>query len=63
VCPRILRLLPGGGIRRGVSGVVQAGIWCAITPISSLPSMALWLGATSLDSFGDPANGGFRDPV
>jgi hypothetical protein len=52
-----------GGIRRGVHVVLRAGIWCAITSISPLPTVVIWFGAASLDSFRDPAYGGLRDPV
>jgi hypothetical protein len=66
VCSRILHLLfrwAEGGIQRGVCDVLHAGVRCAITLISLLATTVLWLGAASLDSFGDPAYCGIRDPV
>jgi hypothetical protein len=46
-----------------VRGVLRVRIWCAITSISPLVAAVLWLGATSLDSFGDPTYSGLHDPV
>jgi hypothetical protein len=54
---------PGGGIRRGVRGILCVGIWCVITSISLLLAAVLRLGAISPDPFGDPTYGGLRDPV
>jgi hypothetical protein len=44
-------------------GVLRLRILCAIALISPLAAVALWLGAESLDSFGDPAYSGLCDPV
>jgi hypothetical protein len=52
-----------GAIRHGVHDILRAGIQCAITLISLLPTVVLWFGGTSSDSFGDPADGGIRDPA
>jgi hypothetical protein len=41
-----------GGIRRGMHGVLRAGILCAITPLSPLFVVVLWLGTSSLDPLG-----------
>jgi hypothetical protein len=54
---------PMGGIRRGVSGVLRARIWCAVTLISPLAAVILWLGAASLGSFRDTAYSGLHDPM
>jgi hypothetical protein len=71
-CGRVSYLLFAQGLcvscsRRGicccVHGILRAGIWCAITSISPLAAAVLWLGAASLDSFGDPAYGGLYDLV
>jgi hypothetical protein len=43
----------GLGIRRSMSDVLRARIWCALTLISLLATTVQWLGAASLDSFGD----------
>jgi hypothetical protein len=53
----------GGGICHGVHGILRARIWLAIASISPLLTVVLWFGATSLDSFRDPAYGNLRDPV
>jgi hypothetical protein len=53
----------GGGGCHGVCGVLQAKIWCAITPISSPSAAVLWPGATSFDPLEDLAYGGLRDPM
>jgi hypothetical protein len=53
----------GRGIRHGVHGVLRVDIWCAITAISPLPTMVLWLGSASLDSFDDPTYCGLCDPA
>jgi hypothetical protein len=46
----------GGGIRRGMCGVLRVRIWCAFTSIFLLAIAVLRLGAASLDSFGDRAS-------
>jgi hypothetical protein len=46
-----------------VRGVLRGGIWSAITLISPLAVAVLRLRVASLDSFGDPAYSGLRDPV
>jgi hypothetical protein len=56
-------LCSGGGIRCGVHGVLQWRVRCAITLISLLLAIVLWLGAASHDFLGDPTYGGLRDPV
>jgi hypothetical protein len=48
----------GGGIRHGMRGVLRAGVWYAITPISLLFIVVLWLGTASLDHHGVLAHGG-----
>jgi hypothetical protein len=53
----------GGGVRRGVHGVLRAGICCAITPISPLVVAVLWLGTSALDPLEDFAYGGLCDLV
>jgi hypothetical protein len=53
----------GGGIRRGVHGVLRVRIQCAITPISPLSTTVLRPRAASLGHLRDPAYGGLRDPV
>jgi hypothetical protein len=53
----------GGGICRGVHGILCSWIRCAITLISPLLAAILWLGAASLDSFADPAYGGLHDTM
>jgi hypothetical protein len=52
-----------GRVHHGVCGVLRVRIWCAFTSISPLAATILWLGAASLDSFGDPAYSGLRNPV
>jgi hypothetical protein len=52
-----------GGIRHSVHDILRVRIWCVIPPISLLLAAVLWLGAASLDSFGDLAYGSLRDPV
>jgi hypothetical protein len=47
----------GGGIPCGVHGILRAGIWCAITLISPLNVVVLWLGTAALDPLGDLADG------
>jgi hypothetical protein len=44
-------------------GVLVVRFWCAFTSIPPLAVIVLRLGATSFDSFGDPAYNGLRDPV
>jgi hypothetical protein len=50
------------GIHRGMHGVLQAGILCAITPISALFVAVLRLGTSSLDPVGDLTHGNLCDP-
>jgi hypothetical protein len=50
------------GISRGVCGVLRVGIRCAIASISPFPAVVLWIKAISVDSFGDPVDGGLHDP-
>jgi hypothetical protein len=45
---------PGGGIHRGVLGVLHRMIWYTPASIPPLAAAVLWLGAASFDSFGDP---------
>jgi hypothetical protein len=52
-----------GVIHRGMHGVLRAMIWCDVTSICPLAAVVLWLGAASLDSFGDPAYSSLHDPV
>jgi hypothetical protein len=47
-----------GRIRRGVCGVLRAGVWCAITPISLLLAVVLRPETTSLDPLRDLTHGG-----
>jgi hypothetical protein len=42
---------------------VSVWIWYTVTPIPSLASIVLWLGAASFDSFRDLAYCGFRNLV
>jgi hypothetical protein len=51
------------GIRRGMHDILRAGIWCAITPISLLFVVVLWLGTSSLDPLKDLTYGSLIDPV
>jgi hypothetical protein len=44
-------------------GVLRVGILSTVTSISLLAVVDLRLGATSLDSFGDPTYSGLGDPV
>jgi hypothetical protein len=44
-------------------GVLSAMIWCAFTSISPLGVAVLWLGAASLDSFGDLTYSDLCDPM
>jgi hypothetical protein len=53
----------GGGMRRDMHDVLQAGICCTITPIYPLFDAILWLGTTSLDPLEDRMHGGLCDPV
>jgi hypothetical protein len=53
----------GGGIRCGVRGNLRVRIWCEFTSILPLATAVLWLGAASLDSFGDLAYSCLCDPV
>jgi hypothetical protein len=53
----------GGGIHRGLCGILQAGVRRAITPISPLFAAVLWPGAASFDPLGDLAYSGLCDPV
>jgi hypothetical protein len=52
-----------GGIGRGIHNVLRAGIWCAITSISLLFVVVLWLGTSSLDPLEDLTYGSLIDPV
>jgi hypothetical protein len=52
-----------GGIRRGVHGILRAGIWCAITSIPPLVAAVLRLGTVALDPLWDHVYGGLYDPV
>jgi hypothetical protein len=63
VCPRIPPPVQVGGIRRGVHVVLRAAVWYAITPISQLFAIVLWLIATPLYPLGDLADGGLCNPV
>jgi hypothetical protein len=54
---------PGGGICRGVLGVLQVMIWFTSALIPLLTATVLWLGAASSDSFGDLAYCGLHNLV
>jgi hypothetical protein len=54
---------PARGIHRGMCGVLQVRIRCAITPISPLSTIVLWSGVASLDPFRDLAHGYLRELV
>jgi hypothetical protein len=47
-----------GGIHRGMCGILRAGIWCVVTPMSPLFVAVLRLGTSSLDPLGDLTYGG-----
>jgi hypothetical protein len=53
----------GGGIRHGMHNILRAGISYAITLISLLFAVVLWLQIASHDPFGDLAHGGLCDHV
>jgi hypothetical protein len=52
-----------GGICRGMLDVLRAKIRHALASIPQLTVVVLWLGASSLDTFGGPAYCGLCDPV
>jgi hypothetical protein len=53
----------GGGICRGVRGVLCVGVWCAIKLVSLLVAAVLRPEIASLDPLGDLAHGGLCNPV
>jgi hypothetical protein len=53
----------GGGIRHSLRDILRLGVWCAITPISSLSVVVLWPGITSPDPLRYLAHGDLCDPV
>jgi hypothetical protein len=52
-----------GGVHRGLSNVLRAGVRCAITLISLLFAAVLWPGAASLDPLEDLAHSVLCDHV
>jgi hypothetical protein len=54
---------PGGGIRRGMLGILRMRVWCTPASIPLLAAAVLWLGAASFDSFGEHAYCGLHKLV